>query len=188
MKKPVCPVKTTYSFDPKPFIKNGSFVRIRIRKGIGKEGIYKWAMVIGDRIVFQNEGWDRLKDVLPDENKENSYIVDRVYECNFGFDALEFRTPVWEFKEKNDMPKLKTGMFIAVDHSGEDKVSWGLVANDIIVYQNEGFDYIDSWDENGHHEVSNVLVVVDGCKSYQEARNVATDTGFPSEGRVIWKH
>ena len=188
MKKPVCPVKTTYSFNPKPFIKNGSFVRIRLRKGNEKEGIYKWAMVIEDRIVFQNEGWDKLKDVLPDENKENSYIIDRVYECNFGFDALEFRTPVWEFKEKKDMPELKTGMFIAVDSSCEDKVSWGLVANDLVVYQDGGFDPINIWDKEGRNNFSRVLVVVEGCTSFQDARNVAVDSDFPSSGEVIWRN
>ena len=111
MEKPVCAVKTTRSFNPKPFIKDGSFVRVR--KGSKERGIHEWAMVIGYRIIYQNEGWDWLKDVLPDENKENSYVVDRVYECAFGFDALENCTPVWEFKEKKDMPELKTGMFIA---------------------------------------------------------------------------
>ena len=85
MEKPVCAVKTTRSFNPKPFIKDGSFVRVR--KGSKERGIHEWAMVIGYRIIYQNEGWDWLKDVLPDENKENSYVVDRVYECAFGFDA-----------------------------------------------------------------------------------------------------
>lgn len=46
MKKPVCAVKTTSSFDPKPFIKNGSFVRIR--KGSKGKGVYKWGMIIED--------------------------------------------------------------------------------------------------------------------------------------------
>lgn len=186
MKKPVCAVKTTCSFDPEPFIKNGSFVRIR--KGSKEKGTYKLGMVIGDRIIFQNEGWEWLKEVLPDENKENFYVVDRVYECNFGFDALEYCTPVWVFKEKKDMPELKTGMFVAVDSSCEDKVSWGIVANDLVVYQDGGFDPINIWDKEGRNNFSRVLVVVEGCTSFQDARNVATDTGFPSEGRVIWKH
>lgn len=186
MKKPVCAVKTTCSFDPKPFIKDGSFVRIR--RGSKEKGAYEWAMVIGYRIIYQNKGWDWLKDVLPKENKENPYVVDRVYECAFGFDALENCTPVWEFKEKKDMPELKTGMFIAVDSSCEDKVSWGIVANDLVVYQDGGFDPINIWDKEGCNNFSRVLVVVEGCTSFQDARNVAADSDFPSSGKVIWRN
>ena len=186
MEKPVCAVKNTCSFDPKPFIKNGSFVRIR--KGSKGKGVYKWGMIIEDRIIYQNEGWDRLKDVLPDENKENSYVVDRVYECKFGFDSLENCTPVWVFKEKKDMPELKTGMFIAVDSSCEDKVSWGIVANDLVVYQDGGFDPINIWDKEGCNNFSRVLVVVEGCTSFQDARNVSVDSDFPSSGKVIWRN
>lgn len=186
MKKPVCAVKTTCSFDPKPFIKDGSFVRVR--RESKEKGAYEWAMVIGYRIIYQNKGWDWLKDVLPKENKENFYVVDRVYECAFGFDALEDCTPVWEFKEKKDMPELKTGMFIAVDSSCEDKVSWGIVANDLVVYQDGGFDPINIWDKEGCNDYSRVLVVVEGCTSFQDARNVAADSDFPSSGKVIWRN
>lgn len=179
-------MKTIHSFDPKPFIKAGSFVRIR--KENEEKRTYKWAMVIGNRIIYQNEGWDWLKEVLPEENKENCYIVDRVYECAFGFDALENCTPVWEFKEKKDMPELKTGMFIAVDSSCEDKVSWGIVANDLVVYQDGGFDPINIWDKEGCNNFSRVLVVVEGCTSFQDARNVSADSDFPSSGKVIWRN
>ena len=179
-------MKTIHSFDPKPFIKAGSFVRIR-RENEEKR-TYKWAIVIGNRIIYQNEGWDWLKEVLPEENKENCYVVDRVYECAFGFDALENCTPVWVFKEKKDMPELKTGMFIAVDSSCEDKVSWGIVANDLVVYQDGGFDPINIWDEEGCNNFSRVLVVVEGCTSFQDARNVSVDSDFPSSGKVIWRN
>lgn len=186
MKKPVCAVKTTCSFDPEPFIKNGSFVRIR--KGSKEKGVYKWGMIIEDRIIYQNEGWDRLRDVLPNENEENFYVVDRVYECKFGFDSLKNCTPVWVFKEKKGMPELKTGMFIAVDNGCGDEVSWGIVANDLVVYQEGGFDPINIWDMEGCNNFSSVLVVVEGCTSFQDARNVAVDSDFPSSGKVIWRN
>lgn len=186
MEKPVRAVKTTCSFDPKPFIKDGSFVRVR--KGDEEKGTYKWAMVIGCRIIYQNEGWDWLKEVLPEENKENYYIVDRVYECAFGFDALENCTPVWEFKGKKDMPELKPGMFIAVEDSRKNKVLWGVVVNDLVIYQDRGFDFITTWDKEGYDNFYSVLVVVEGCTSFQDARNIAINPDFPSSGKVIWRN
>lgn len=180
-------METIHSFDPKPFIKTGSFVRIR-RENEEKR-TYKWAMVIGNRIIYQNEGWDWLKEVLPEENKENyCIVVDRVYECAFGFDALENCTPVWEFKKEKDMPELKTGMFIAVDDSRKNKVLWGVVVNDLVVYQGGGFDFITTWDKEGYDNFYGVLVVVEGCTSFQDARNVAADSDFPSSGKVIWRN
>ena len=184
--------KTIYSTDPRPFIKNGSFIRVREDKNISS-----WGVVVDDRIVYQDGGFDRVDPLLPERVKNgNGWItsyIEAVVNVPFGFDDLNLETADWEYREVKPMPKLKTGMFVFVDYSNnKDLGGLGVVVGEDIVYQNGGHDKIFSFDKNGRTENcrGKITAVAYGeyISNFGSAKTII-DNGTPRESfeRNLWK-
>lgn len=190
--------KTVYSTNPKPFIKNGSFVRVH-----EDENISSWGVVVNDRIVYQDGGFDMVESVLPEkvvpEIKDGrawieSYI-DAVVNVPYGFDDLNLEVPDWQYKESNPMPKLETGMFVFVDFCSDKSLGGlGVVVGEDIVYQSGGFDKVSSFDKNNgknHNGRSQITDVIygDHIHNFNYANNVRNSNGTSmSDDRfTIWK-
>lgn len=102
--------QTVYSTDPKPFIKNGSFVRVH-----EDENISSWGVVVDNRIVYQDGGFDRVDSILPekvipeirDGRAWSERYIEAVANAPYGFDDLDKEVFDWEYKEAEPMPELK---------------------------------------------------------------------------------
>lgn len=187
--------KTVYSANPKPFIKNGSFVRVH------EDGnISSWGVVVDDRIVYQDGGFDTVKSVLPEKvipEIRINYYIEAVVNAPYGFDDLDKEVFDWEYREVKPMPKLETGMFVFVEYN-RDKYLGGLgvvVGNDII-YQKGGWDKVFSFDKNGEGEKHNCKITAvaygEYIKNFNSAEtliNNGTPNGTPMEDskRNLWK-
>ena len=192
MKKTVC------SANPKPFIKNGSFVRVH-----EDENISSWGIVVDGRIVYQDGGFDTVESVLPGKVIPNfrdgrawteSYI-DAVVNAPYGFDDLDKEVFDWEYREAEPMPKLETGMFVYVDFCRDkDLGGLGIVVGEDIVYQRGGYDKVSSFDKNngenpnGRSQITDVIHG-DYVRNFNYANNVRNSNGTSmSDDRfTIWK-
>lgn len=181
-------MKTTfYSLDPRPFIKDGSFVRV-----VNTENGTEYGIVVNNCVYFQNGGFDFLENVLPDEHSnDKDYRINSVWTKAMGFDALE--VPDWEYRKAKPMPKLETGMFVFTKYD-KDKYLGGLgvvVGNDII-YQSGGYDKVFSFDKSGEHESHNCKITAVAYGEYIKNFNAAKtliNNGTPKEDskRNLWK-
>lgn len=181
-------MKTTfYSLDPRPFIKDGSFVRV-----VNTENGTEYGIVVNNCVYFQNGGFDFLENVLPDEHSnDKDYRINSVWTKAMGFDTLE--VPDWEYRKVKPMPKLETGMFVFVEYN-RDKYLGGLgvvIGNDII-YQGGGYDKVFSFDKSGEHESHNCKITAVAYGEYIKTFNAAKtliNNGTPKEDpkRNLWK-
>lgn len=141
--------KTFYSVDPKPFIKNGSFVRVH-----EDENISFWGVVVEGRIVYQNGDFDKISNLLPEvvipELKNGTALINHYIEAvvntSCGFDGLDEEVFDWEYREAEPMPKLKTGMFVYVQFENPNYGGYGVIVGNDIIYQNGGWDKVDTYD------------------------------------------
>lgn len=190
MKKTVC------SANPKPFIKNGSFVRVH-----EDENISSWGVVVDDRIVYQDGGFDMVESVLPEKvipeirggsAWTNNYI-EAVVNTSCGFDGLDEEVFDWEYREVKPMPKLETGMFVFVEYNRDKSLGGlGVVVGDGIVYQGGGYDWVSSFEKSGEHERHNCKITAVAYGEYIKNFNAAKtliNNGTPMEGskRNLWK-
>ena len=141
--------KTVYSTDPKPFIKNGSFVRVH------EDGdISSWGVVVDDRIVYRDGGFDMVEPVLPekvipevrDGRAWTESYIEAVVNVPYGFDDLDEEVFNWEYREAEPMPELKAGMFVYVQFKNPQYCGYGVIVGNDIVYQNGGWDKVNAYD------------------------------------------
>lgn len=141
--------QTVYSTDPKPFIKNGSFVRVH------EDGdISSWGVVVDDRIVYRDGGFDMVESVLPekvipevrDGRAWTESYIEAVVNVPYGFDDLDEEVFNWEYREAEPMPELKAGMFVYVQFKNPQYGGYGVIAGNDIVYQNGGWDKVNAYD------------------------------------------
>lgn len=181
-------MKTTfYSLDPKPFIKDGSFVRV-----VNTENGTKYGIVVNNCVYFQNGGFDFLENVLPDEHSnDKDYRINSVWTKAMGFDTLE--VPDWEYRKVRSMPKLETGMFVFVEYNRDKSLGGlGVVAGNSIIYQGGGHDLVSSFEKSGEHERHNCKITAVAYGEYIKNFNsaeVLINNGTPMEDskRNLWK-
>lgn len=177
--------KTMYSTDPKPFIKNGSFVRVR------NEDDTMWGVVVGNWVIYQNHNFDFLKTVLPDEEHSSQYIDKIVNPVKF--EKLDEYDPDWEYRKVKPMPKLETGMFVFVEYNRDKSLGGlGVVAGNSIIYQGGGHDLVSSFEKSGEHERHNCKITAVAYGEYIKNFNsaeVLINNGAPMEDskRNLWK-
>lgn len=187
-------MKTTfYSVDPRPFINDGSFVRV-----VNTENGTEYGIVVNDCVYFQNGGFDSLENVLPDEHSNDNYRINSkdyriisVWTRAMGFDTLE--VPDWEYRKVKPMPKLETGMFVFTKYDNEECFGGlGVVVGNDIVYRGGGHDRVLSFDKNGEGEKHNckiTAVAYGECIKNFNAAKTLINNGTPMEGskRNLWK-
>lgn len=185
--------KTVYSTNPMPFIKNGSFVRVR-----EDENISSWGVVVDDRIIYQDGGFDRVNDLLPEKVKGgHSWIesyIEAVVNVPFGFDDLNLETADWEYKEVKPMPKLETGMFVYVRFKNPELGGYGVVVGNDIIYQNGGWDKVNVFNaQTGKNKscygFSKITAVVwgEGIRSLDYAKKVIENGKANYSGANLWR-
>ena len=126
--------QTMYSTDPKPFVSNGSFVRVEVYKG------NLWGVVVNNRIVYQNGAVDSLETAL-----NNKRYINAVVNTPFGFDGLDEEVFDWEYREVEPMPELKTGMFVYVQFNDPKLGGYGVVVGNDIIYQKGGWNKVNTF-------------------------------------------
>ena len=190
MKKTVC------SANPKPFIKNGSFVRVH-----EDENISSWGIVVDGRIVYQDGGFDTVESVLPgkvipeirDGRAWTESYIDAVVNAPYGFDDLDKEVFDWEYREVKPMPKLETGMFVYVDFCRDkDLGGLGIVVGNDIIYQSGGYDKVFSFDKSGEGEKHNCKITAVAYGEYIKNFNAAktlidNGTSMEDSKRNLWK-
>lgn len=181
-------MKTTfYSLDPRPFIKDGSFVRV-----VNTENGTEYGIVVNNCVYFQNGGFDFLGNVLPDEHSnDKDYRINSVWTKAMGFDTLE--APDWEYRKVKPMPKLEAGMFVYVDYNRDKSLGGlGVVVGDNIIYRSGGYDKVFSFDKSGEGEKHNCKITEVAYGEYVKNFNAAEmliNNKIPMEDskRNLWK-
>lgn len=187
--------KTVYSTDPKLFIKNGSFVRVH--EG---ENISSWGVVVDDRIVYRDGGFDRVDSLLPEKVISEiedgitwieSYI-EAVVNTSCGFDGLDEEVFDWEYREAEPMPELKTGMFVYVQFQNPKYGEYGVVVGNDIVYQKGGWDKVNIFDAQtgkNNHCPSKITAVAWGenIHTFNYAENVIENGKANYSGANLWR-
>lgn len=179
-------MKTTfYSVDPKPFIKDGSFVCV-----VNTENGTEYGIVVNDCVYFQNGGFDSLENVLPDEHSnDKDYRISSVWTKAMGFDTLE--VPDWEYRKAKPMPKLETGMFVFVKYDRDEYLgSLGVVVGDDIVYQSGGYDKVSSFDKSGTGRNCKITAVAYGeyIRNFNSAKILIDNEALMEDyKRNLWK-
>lgn len=193
MKKTVC------SANPKPFIKNGSFVRVH-----EDENISSWGIVVDGRIVYQDGGFDMVESVLPEKvipsleirdgrDWTESYI-DAVVNAPYGFDDLDKEVFDWEYREAEPMPELKTGMFVYVRFKDPEFGGYGVVVGNDIIYQKGGWDKVNAFNaqtgkNKGYYSFSKITAVVwgEGIHTFDYAKNVIENGKANYSDANLWR-
>ena len=160
--------QTVYSTNPKPFIENGSFVRVKMYEG------NVWGIVVNNRIVYQNGDFYSLETAL-----NNKRYINAVVNTPFGFDGLDEEVFDWEYREVEPMPELKTGMFVYVQFKDPEYGGYGVIAGNDIVYQKGGWDKVKAFNaQTGKNKScygsSKITAVVwgEGIRTFNHVKNV----------------
>lgn len=178
---------TVYSTDPKPFIKDGSFVCV-----VNTENESEYGIVVNSCVYFQNGGFDFLENVLPDKrSSDKDYRINSVWTKAMGFDSLE--VPDWKYRKTQPMPKLETGMFVYVWFPDNKNFGGlGVVVGNDIVYRNGGHDHVSTFDakgvsSSGRCQITDV-VYGEYVSNFNSAKTII-DNGTPMESpeRSLWK-
>ena len=189
--------KTVYSTDPKLFIKNGSFVRVH-----EDENISSWGVVVDDRIVYRDGGFDRVDPILPEKvipeirkgrALSESYI-EAVVNAPYGFDDLDKEVFDWEYKEAEPMPELKTGMFVYVRFKNPELGGYGVVVGNDIIYQKGGWDKVNGFNaqtgkNKSYYSFSKITAVVwgEGIRTFNHVKNVIENGKAHYSGANLWR-
>ena len=189
--------KTVYSTDPKLFIKNGSFVRVH--EG---ENISSWGVVVDDRIVYRDGGFDRVDSLLPEKVISEiedgitwieSYI-EAVVNTSCGFDGLDEEVFDWEYREAEPMPELKTGMFVYVRFKDPELGGYGVVVGNNIIYQKGGWDKVNTFNaqtrkNKSYYSSSKITAVAwgEGAYNFYSAKMVIENGKANCFGANLWR-
>lgn len=188
--------KTVYSTDPKPFIKNGSFVRVH------EDGdISSWGVVVDDRIVYRDGGFDMVESVLPekvipevrDGRAWTESYIEAVVNVPYGFDDLDEEVFNWEYREAEPMPELKAGMFVYVQFKNPQYGGYGVIVGNDIVYQNGGWDKVNAYDartgKNKNCYFSKITAVAWGGEihTFNFAKKVIENGKANYSGANLWR-
>lgn len=189
--------QTVYSANPKPFIKNGSFVRVH-----EDENISFWGVVVEGRIVYQNGDFDKISNLLPEvvipELKNgtawiNNYI-EAVVNTSCGFDGLDEEVFDWEYREVEPMPKLETGMFVYVWFNDPKLGGYGVVVGNDIIYQKGGWDRVNGFNaQTGKNKScygsSKITAVAWGeeVRNFGSAKRVIENGKANYSGANLWR-
>ena len=183
--------QTVYSTDPKPFIKNGSFVRVH-----EDENISSWGAVVDNRIVYQDGGFDRVDPLLPEKvipeiRKGRAWsesYIEAVVNAPYGFDDLDKEVPDWEYKEAEPMPELKTGMFVYVRFKDPELGGYG------VVYQKGGWDKVNAFNaqtgkNKSYYSFSKITAVAwgEGAYNFNSAKEVIENRKVNHFGANLWR-
>lgn len=189
--------QTVYSTNPKPFIKNGSFVRVH------EDGdISSWGVVVDDRVVYRDGGFDMVESVLPekvipevrDGRAWTESYIEAVVNAPYGFDDLDKEVFDWEYKEAEPMPELKTGMFVYVRFKNPELGGYGVVVGNDIIYQNGGWDKVSAFDaqtgkNKSCYSFSKITAVAwgEGVHNFSSAKKVIENKGADCYDSSLWR-
>lgn len=189
--------KTVYSTDPKPFIKNGSFVRVH------EDGdISSWGVVVDDRIVYRDGGFDMVESVLPekvipevrDGRAWTESYIEAVVNVPYGFDDLDEEVFNWEYREAEPMPELKAGMFVYVQFKNPQYGGYGIVVGNDIIYQKGGWDKVNTFNaqtgkNKSYYSFSKITAVAwgEGIHTFNFAKNVIENGKAGYSGANLWR-
>lgn len=189
--------KTVYSTDPKPFIKNGSFVRVH-----EDENIPFWGIVVNDRIVYRDGGFDMVESVLPekvipeirDGSAWSEKYIEAVVNAPCGFDILDLEVLDWKYREAEPMPELKTGMFVYVQFKDPEYGGYGVIAGNDIVYQKGGWDKVKAFNaQTGKNKScygsSKITAVAwgEGVHNFNSAKKVIENRKVDYSDANLWR-
>lgn len=189
--------KTFYSVDPKPFIKNGSFVRVH-----EDENISFWGVVVEGRIVYQNGDFDKISNLLPEvvipELKNGTALINHYIEAvvntSCGFDGLDEEVFDWEYREVEPMPELKTGMFVYAQFKDPKLGGYGVVVGNDIIYQKGGWDKVNVFNaQTGKNKscygCSKITAVAWGeeVHNFNSAKRVIENRRANYSGANLWR-
>ena len=189
--------QTVYSTDPKPFIKNGSFVRVH-----EDENISSWGVVVDNRIVYQDGGFDRVDPILPEKvipeiRKGRAWsksYIEAVVNAPYGFDDLDKEVFDWEYREAEPMPELKTGMFVYVRFKNPELGGYGVVVGNDIIYQKGGWDKVNAFNaqtgkNKSYYSFSKITAVVWGewVHTFNHAKNAIENGKENYSGANLWR-
>lgn len=139
-----------------------------------------------DKTMVINKKINEIRGLLKELDNDNSTFLTESFDvCNECLDLLESEVLPYH---QPPMPPPETGMFGIIKHLDDNVYVPFCVVNDFIVYAEESWDDVKTFDIYGKSEYSEIIRLYKGLKSFDRAKALFDHEDIiPDREELVWR-